>query len=827
MGNKADDLLAQMTLEEKVSMLAGVDKFHTRGIERLGIPSLKVTDGPHGARTIDDDDPMLTLPANCYPTGSAMAATWNIELMNRIGRALGEETRTKGCAILLGPCINIHRSPLGGRNFESYSEDPYLAGRMAVAYVKGVESRGVGTSVKHFALNNSEFERFSMSSEAAERVIREIYLPAFKAVVRECQPWTVMCAYNRINGTYASENNYLLMDILKNEWQFEGFVVSDWGAVHSTVPATNAGLDLEMPGPGRFFNEALVEAVKNGEVSLDVIDDKVRRILRVIERSGAFDELITLTGESSDTTENRRLAREAAQEAMVLLKNDNVLPLDKEKLRSIAVIGPNADEARIQGGGSSMVAPYYAVTPLEGITEKCGDPVKIEYKIGCRNNRLTPRMKPDYVVISGGEGGLTGEYFNNGELSGKPVLVRPDKEFFFRWGGDPGLAIPGIDMEKGEFSVRWTGRFTAPVTGGYRFGLRIDGLGRIYIEDEIIVDRWSGEREVDFISIGQEYTGECRLEAGESYGIRIEYASQPDFPSWISRRFRLGCEIPLPDDAIEQAVDIAASADVALIFVGLNEEHETEGRDRPDMELPGMQRELIEAVAAANKNTIVILNNGSPVVMEGWIDRVAGVIEAWFPGQECGNAIADVLFGDINPSGRLPETFPRRLQDNPTYDSYPGRNGRAHYDEGIFVGYRYYDAKQIEPLFPFGYGLSYTTFEYSNLQVSAGMKADETLKMSIDVANTGRRAGKEVVQLYIHDVASSLVRPYKELKGFQKVHLEAGETKMVDFELSADALSFYDPEKKQWVAEAGEFEVLIGASSRDIKASALFILNDW
>ncbi len=828
LGKSIEDLLSEMTLEEKVSMLAGVDKWHTRSIQRLGIPSIKMTDGPYGTRTMSDDDPGQTLRGTCFPTGSALGATWNTELVNRVGAALGAETKAKGCAILLGPCVNIHRSPLGGRNFESFTEDPYLAARLAVAFVNGVQSQQAGTSLKHFALNNSEFERFTISSEAAERVIREIYLPAFAAVVRESQPWTVMCAYNRINGTYASENSRFLSDILKNEWGFEGFVVSDWGAVHSTAPAANSGMDLEMPGPPRFFGDALVTAVKNSDVSLDVINDKVRRILSVIARSGAFDKPLTISKESSDTPENLRLAREAAQEAIVLLKNDNILPLKRENLSSIAVIGPNAAEARIQGGGSAMVKPYYTITPLEGISRKCGDSVKIHYKIGCRNNRMTPLLNSEYLIPGEGEGerGLTGEYFANNDLSGEPVLKRLDKEFTFSWGGDSGIAVPGMSVDTDNFSIRWTGKFAAPQSGKYKFGLRIDGLGRIYADNKLIVDKWTDESEVDFISIRKEYTGECYLEAGMLYDVRVEFASRLDLPSWIPRHFRLGCEIPLPDDAIAQAADIAANSDVALVFVGLNEEHETEGRDRPDMELPGAQLELIETVAEANKNTIVVLNNGAPVTMTEWIDRVAGVVEAWFPGQECGNAIADVLFGDVNPSGKLPDTFPKRLEDNPAYLNYPGKNGRVYYDEGIFVGYRYYDNEGIEPMFPFGYGLSYTTFDYNNLQVPAEMRAGEWLKVAIDVTNTGERAGKEVVQLYIRDVDSSLVRPVKELKGFQKVYLDVGETKTVYFDLGMDALSFYEPDGKQWVAEAGDFEVLIGGSSRDIRARACFRLND-
>ena len=822
MEGRLEDLLGRMTLEEKVSMLAGTDLWHTKGIERLGIPPIKMTDGPHGARTMPDDDPGDTIPATCFPTGSAMGATWNTELIERVGVTLAEETRAMGCHIILGPCVNIHRSPLAGRNFESFSEDPYLAARLAVAHISGVQSRDIGTSIKHFALNNSEFERFTISSEASERAIREIYFPAFEAAVREAQPWTVMCSYNRIDGVYASENRWLLTDVLRNQWGFEGFVVSDWGAVHSTEPAANAGLDLEMPGPARFFGEALVDAVKGGSVSQEVVDNMVRRILSIVEKSGAFEEVRKSSLEDSDTPEHRALARETASEAVVLLKNDqDLLPLKRERLTSIAVIGPNATEVGIEGAGSSRVRPNYTVTPLEGVTRLCGDSIQVRHEIGCRYNRLAPELNAQHLIPVGGEGhGLTGEYFNNNDLSGDPVLTRVDSRFTLRWhsGTFPG---PGIDRD--DFSIRWTGTFLAPESGEYRFGLLTDGFGCIYVDGQLVVEKRSGEAEADLFLRG-EGTGTIMMEVGRSYALKIEYWWNPE-RAWPFRRIRLGCEIPLPDNPIARAVDAAARSDVALVFVGTSEEYESEGFDRESMDLPGAQEELIEAVARANKNTVVVLNTGAVVSMDGWIDRVPVVLETWFAGQECGNAIADIIFGEANPSGKLPETFPRRIEDNPAFINYPGENGRVLYGEGIFVGYRYYDAKKIEPLFPFGHGLSYTTFEYGRLTVPAEVAVGDDLTVSIDITNTGEREGKEVVQLYIHDIESSLVRPHKELKGFAKVSLEPGETRTVSFTLGQRDLSFYDPDRQEWVAEPGEFEVLVGSSSRDIRATGFFALK--
>jgi beta-glucosidase len=660
-------LLHRMTLEEKVSLLAGFDNWHTQAIKRLNIPATKVTDGPHGARTADESNPSRTLPATCFPTAVAMAATWNPDLIQNVGVAIGEEARARGCAILLGPCVNIHRSPLGGRNFESYSEDPYLSSRMTVAIIKGIQSRGVSACVKHFALNNSEYERMTISSEVGERAMREIYFPSFEKAVKEAGTWSVMCSYNKVNGTYASENYRLLTEILKDEWGFKGLVMSDWFATHSTVPVANAGLDLEMPGPARYLGKALLKAVKSGEVDIKMINDKVRRILRVMINTGALDGKITFTDKIKDFPTHRKLAREVAEEAIVLLKNENhILPLIKS-VRSIAVIGPNAAAASIQGGGSAHVSPYYKVAPLEALKVICGDKVKIIYEPGC--------------------------------------------------------------------------------------------------------------------------------------------------------------DISPSADLLERAVTVAARTDVAIVFAGLTDKHESEGFDRKDMDLPEKQKELIGKVAAANPNTIVVLNNGSPLAMEPWIAQVPAVVEAFFPGQEYGNAIAAVLFGDVNPSGKLPDTFPRRYKDNPAFANYPGKNGKVLYEEGIFVGYRHYDAKNIEPLFPFGHGLSYTSFEYSGLKVSpAEIKAGDKIKVSIDVKNTGKVAGKEVVQLYVSDVASSVPRPPKELKAFQKISLLPGETKTVRFTLDKEALSFYDTDLKDWVAEPGKFEIQVGSSSRDIRVKGIFTL---
>jgi beta-glucosidase len=867
MKERIEELLGQMTIEEKVSMLAGSAMWYTTPVERLGIPAIKVTDGPYGARGGGSFAGGLT--SACFPVGIALAATWNTELVERVGQALGEEARTKGAHILLAPTVNIHRSPLNGRNFECYSEDPYLSARMAVAYIKGVQSQNVGTAIKHYVCNDSEFERNTISSEVGERALREIYLPPFKAAVQEAHTWSVMASYNKVNGTYASEDPYILTDILRKEWGFEGLVMSDWLGTRSTAAAVNAGLDLEMPGPPVWRGEKLLRAFQAGEVDEATIDESVRRLLGVIiklvlsvsEGSGAFENPEDRPERAVDKPEHRALARQAAAEGIVLLKNDgNLLPLSTDQVKSLAIIGPNAKVARIMGGGSSRVNPHYAVTPFDGILNRVGDAVKVGFEVGCTNHKLLPLIPPAWLTPAGsqtgqvapspvergrvgvgvapspverGRVGMGVEFFNNDDFSGAPVKTMLAETTELAWLGefDP-------DVNAAQFSARLTGQFTAPETGRYTFGLSSAGLSRLYIDGQEVIDNWTEQQPGEsFTGTGSsELTFEMDLAAGQTCDLTVEYSKQSAVPL---ASLRLSCLPPVPEDAMDRAAALAAASDVALVFVGLSDEWESEGFDRPDMELVGDQVALIEKVTAANANTVVILNTGSPITMN-WLDKVAAVVQAWFPGQECGNAIADVLFGDVNPSGRLPQTFPRQLEDNPAYINYPGENGRVHYGEGIFVGYRYYDKKKVEPLFPFGYGLSYTTFAYRNLRLNAsevapslvergrvgvGVDADEGLQVSVDIQNTGPRAGQEVVQLYVRDLESTLMRPEKELKAFAKVSLEPGQTKTVTLALNRESLAYYDDLARQWVAEAGEFEVLVGSSSRDIRASARFTLQ--
>ncbi|MDF1520343.1 MAG: glycoside hydrolase family 3 C-terminal domain-containing protein [Brevefilum sp.] len=814
-------LLGQMTLPEKVALLSGKNNWATMPIERLNLSSIVVTDGPHGVRTGGQGSGRLVSKATAYPTGISMASTWNRELIRRVGIGLGEETRHLECHILLGPCVNIVRSPLGGRNFETYSEDPYLAGQIGIAYVKGLQSQGVGASVKHFAANNQEYERFRGNSVVDERTLREIYLPAFESIVKEGHPWTVMCSYNRVNGDYASENEILLRKILKEEWGFEGVVVSDWNAVHDIFKPIKAGLDLEMPGPARYFGEDLVAAVNNWQLDEKFVDEAAQRILRLLFWTGVIGEADYPEG-SGDTKEHRALAREVAAESMVLLKNENqILPLDRKSIKKLAVIGLNADQ-EISGGGSSRVDPPYWVTPLQGLRDKLGDEMTVEFTPGY-DNRVSPTIVPDECLthLDGKTPGLETSLYNNMDLSGEPTLVRVDSRIQHWWsGGGPEQGV--IDPE--AFSIRWRGMFTSPVSGDTRFFLSNTGTSRLWIDGELLLENAvspaaSSNLNWDEIEKGVNFN----LEKDCQYDLQIEYESgKNNMHAFFN--FAYLPSLNVEGDLLTRAVDLAKQSDAAVVVVGFADMYESEGHDRPNMDLPGGQDALVKAVAEVNKNTVVVVNVGAPVAMP-WVDLVDGILLSYYPGQEGGHALADILFGDVNPSGKLTVSYPKRLEDNPAYLHYPGWKD-VQYGEGLFVGYRYYDTKDVEPAFPFGHGLSYTGFLYSEIAFPGEVFTGEDFKVSVTIENTGQVPGKEVVQLYVRDVQSTLIRPYKELKGFEKVQLKPGETQVVEFSLTPRGLSYYDPYQKAWVAEVGEFEVLVGASSRDIRLQGRFELKE-
>lgn len=623
-----------------------------------------------------------------------------------------------------------------------------------------------------------------------------------------------MSSYNKVNGTYTSEHRGLLTDLLKQEWCFDGAVMSDWFGSHSTVGCAANGLDLKMPRPARHGGEKMLEAVEAGQVSVAAVRESARRMLRLIACVGGFENPTLVDEQAIERPEHRALIRRAGAEGIVLLKNDGILPLDTSALRKISVIGPNAAVAQIMGGGSAQVNAHYRVSPLEGITAAAGPGVEIGHETGCSNYKLLPLVKENFIVQYYQSPDLSGEVAAQGQTAGGEVM----------WLDTVAL---GVDVQ--SFSACLNARFTPDSDGDYQFGLTSAGLSRLFLNGLLVVDNWSlwTPGNSYFGAGSKEAIATARLQAGETYDLTVEYSGQATGDLGV-KAVRVSVTKPLDDADMERAVQLAAASDVALLCVGLNGEWDTEGQDRPQIDLVGRQNELIERVAAVNPKTVVVLQTGGPVTMP-WLDKVASVLQAWYPGQECGNAIADVLFGAVNPAGRLPQTFPRCVEDNPAFVNYPGENGKVRCGEGAFVGYRYYDKKLIEVLFPFGYGLSYTTFRYDDLRLSAEhMTPDDTLRVSVDVSNTGTRAGQEVVQLYVSDPQARLERPPHELKGFAKVSLQPGQRATVTLELGMRDLAYFDDARRTWVAEAGQYVVQIGSSSQDIRASAAFVLNaDW
>lgn len=793
-------ILDDATLEEQVSLLAGATDWTTVAIPRIGVPSIKVSDGPNGAR--GGGSLQGETKGACFPCGIALSSSWDRSLSYEIGTALAAETKTKGARVLLGPTVNIHRSTLNGRNFETYSEDPYLTAEIAVPYIKGLQDHGVAGTIKHFAGNESEFQRTSISSEIDERTLREIYLPPFEAAVKRANVWAVMSAYNKVNGTFASENCHLLTEILKEEWGFDGIVMSDWFGSHTTAETVIGGLDLEMPGPTRDRGEKLVQAVREGRVPAEAVRKAALRMLRIIARVGAFEDPIIPEQKAVDLPADRALIRKAGAKGTVLLKNDGLLPLDANNGLKVAIIGPNAKTAQIMGGGSAQLDAHYRISPYEGIVAALGGEDKISYALGCTNQRVQPTIKQPFVA----------EFFSSLDLSGEVIHRAEAAESEFIWWG------PITDqVDRQHFSLRAKTTLTADVTGNYLFGLISVGPARVLVNGQQLITTWDDWKQGGhyFEQGNDEVSAEITLEAGKTYEVVAEYKTAPEmffgFPA-----IRVGCSIPVGDADIEEAVRVATGADVAILCVGGNGEWDTEGQDRPNLDLPGRQDELIARVVAANPRTVVVLQTGAPVLMP-WIESVPAVLESWYPGQEAGNSIADVLFGKVAPGGRLPQTFPTRLEDDPTRGNYPGADGKVTYGEGVFVGYRHYDTKQIAPLFPFGHGLTYTTFEYGQVSLSA-VGTDQSVTAQVDITNTGARPGEEVVQFYVADAKSSLPRPSKELKGFEKVELLPGETKTVTVTFDARSWAFYDDSKSRWIVEPGTFQILVGASSRDIRS---------
>ncbi len=802
---RVSDLLSKMTIEEKIDMLGGVESFYIRPSERLGIPKIKMADGPLGVRNYGK--------ATAFPAGIAFAASWNKELAQRYGEAVGKEARSKGVHIMLSPGVNIYRAPMCGRNFEYYGEDPYLASRMVVAYINGVQSQGVVATVKHYAVNNQEYDRHTVSSDLDERTLREIYLPTFRAAVEEAHVGAVMNAYNLVNGVHCSQNEHLLKEILKGDWKFDGMLMSDWGSTYDGVAAANAGLDLEMPSGAYMNRDTLLPAIKSGKLSVATIDDKVRRMLRVMFRFGFFDREQLDSSQPLYNPESRLVALQAAREGIVLLKNrDNILPLDRTKIHSIAVVGPTAHPTVTGAGGSSQVRPFRSVSFLDGITSVSGEHINVLYSPGVTNDVGLLFESSEFLSpLPGKESvrGLKGEYFANRDLSGSPAMTRVDQHIRFDWGE----SAPASGFPPDDFSIRWTGKIRVDSDGEYQFFVQGDDGFRLFLNGEKIIDEWR-------VQAATLKEARLSLKGGTLADIKLEYYEHTG-----NAQVSLGWSKAIsPKDA--EAVRLAARSDVAVVCVGFDATTEGEGFDRT-FALSKKQQELIKEVAKVNGKTIVVLTAGGNVAMSDWLDDVSGLLHAWYPGQEGGTALAEILFGDVSPSGKLPATFEKRWEDNAVFNSYSAVDKKIAFKEGVFVGYRHFDAKNIEPRFPFGYGLSYTTFDYKNLMVTPTSIAQEPkVSVEFEVTNSGGREGAEVAQIYVGELDPGVARPVKELKGFEKIWLKPGETKKVSVVLGKDAFAYYDVGKKQWSVKPGKFEISVASSSRLVRCSKQITLSE-
>jgi beta-glucosidase len=803
---RVEAILAKMTLEEKIDMLGGTDGFFVRDLPRLNLPKLKMADGPVGVRNFG--------PATAMAGGVSLAATWNPQLAERVGTEIGRDARAKGVHFLLGPGVNIYRAPMNGRNFEYFGEDPFLASRIVVGYIRGVQSQGVSATVKHFMANNSEFDRHNTDSIVDERAMREIYMPAFEAAVKEAHVGAMMDSYNLINGEHASQNHHILTDVARQEWGFDGLMMSDWFATYDGAAAVNGGQDLEMPAGDHMNRKVLLPAVKEGKVSQATIDEHVRRILRTAARFGWLDRDQTDASIPRFNQQGRQAALQAAREGMVLLKNEgNVLPLDRKKLKTILVVGPDAYPAVPVGGGSARVEPFAAVSFLEGLSNALGPAVNVLYQRGTRTlSELAEATEFRTASDTTGQPGLRVEYFKGEDLKGEPVVTRTER--YVNFGRDSGSRLT---FPEGTLSSRRTGYYTPQVPGAYDIFTESSGedggFHRLYVDDRPVVDDWQTSRTL---------SGRVTLQLdARPHKFVLEQRGRS---GWLGTRLKMGV-VRQGTGVVAEAKQMAARADAVVVAAGFGPETESEGADRT-FALPLGQDELIQEIAAANKNTIVVVTSGGGYDASAWIERVPALLQAWYPGQEGGTALAEILLGDVNPSGRLPVTFERRWEDNPAHDSYypAADTNRVVYREGVFVGYRGYEKNNTKPLFPFGHGLSYTTFRYSNLTVRpatshasndpAGLPLYE---VSFDVKNTGSREGADVAQVYVGDTHSKTARPAKELKGFAKVNLRPGETRRVTVALDSRSFSYYDADAKRWRTDPGDFDILVGRSSEQIE----------
>lgn len=800
---RIEALLAELTLEEKASLAAGSGLWYSTPVERIGLPAFKMSDGPNGVR---GDSRSSGVTSTCFPVGTALAASWDTGLIGEVGTALAREARAKDVDVLLGPTINLHRSPLAGRNFECYSEDAFLTSELAIAYTRAVQAGGVAVCLKHFVCNDSEYHRHSISSVVDARTLHETYLRPFERAVREAGAWSVMSAYNRLNGVYCSGDRWLLDTVLRQRWGFDGVVISDWGGTYDTVGPALAGLDLEMPGPAQRMGPKLLDAVAGGAVPEAVLDAKARNQIRLMQRTGRLDAPAHVPERSEDPPEHRALARRAAAAGMVLLKNDgDLLPL--ADVRSIALIGPNAVHPQIQGGGSSGVSPHEVVTPEAGLRAALPE-AELQLAEGCLAHRHLPLIDPGLLRVEAGSDrpGLRAEFFAGFEGAGEPVRTthprRTELMFFGRFAD----AVPD------DFSLRASAVFTPRVDGEHAFSLMSAGTSRLWIDDELVVDnRTHWTRGTSYFGNGStERIATVTLEAGRAVRLRVEFSRE------LAPRLaglRIGMLEPSTRDLGAEAEAAARSADLAVVLVGLNPEWETEGVDRVDMGLPAAQDALVARVVAANPRTVVVLNAGSIIDTGAWRDSVPAILQAWYPGQAFGAALADVLTGAVEPGGRLPTTIPLRYADHPAFLNYPGEAGEVRYGEGPFIGYRGYQMRSLPVAFPFGHGLGYTRFSAEGAAVSA---AADGVVVRVTVSNRGARAGSTVVQVYVGGPGERVRRAPLELCAFRRLTLEPGGRVDLEIPVAAARLACFDPAVDAFVVEPGVHRFEVGFSSEDL-----------
>ncbi|ODN79317.1 hypothetical protein L202_03326 [Cryptococcus amylolentus CBS 6039] len=815
-------VLGRLSLPDKVALLSGKDNWHTKDFVALGVPSLRLSDGPNGCRGTKFFE---GVPAASFPCATGLASSWDIELLDKVGAAIGEECRAKGVHVLLAPTVNQHRTPLNGRGFESFSEDPLLSGKLAGSFIRGCQATGVAAALKHLVCNDQETKRVT---EVDERTLREIYLKPFEIAIREADPWLVMTSYNRLNGLHCSETKRLISGILRDEWGFTGAVVSDWHGTYSTDEAIHAGLDLEMPGPSIIRGPALLRMVTCGKVTEDEITERARQVLCLVNRC-IPSSIPSMAEERENPDPALDTLRESAASAVVLLKNDtNTLPISRTA-RRIAVIGPNAGRACIFGGGSAELRPTYSVSPLEGIRKAAGSACDVVYAAGCDAHKLTPLLG-ERMTNSRGAMGFDISFYNEPpDRHQKAIhsLSTSNSNMFFNDN------LPD-SLDRACYATI-TGHFTPERSGVYEFGIGALGVVDMYIDDVLFIDNTTNPTpgELFYGKGSREETSEAHLQAGIAYSIRLEYASPSASTSFVgplalSSRggVRFGGYLKLsPEEHLKEAVELAQSADAVVLVAGLNSEFETEGFDRADMALPPASLNLIEKVLAVRPDTIICVQSGTPVEMP-FASQTSSLIQLFYNGNEIGNGLADVLFGDVNPSAKLPFTIPKKLQDCASHAgstdmpgglSFPGKDGKVYYQEGVFMGYRQFVSGGPEPAFAFGHGLSYSDFSYTSCQISRNvMSSNPNTIVRCTITNSGSTPGREIVQTYVSAPLSSISRPSRELRGFTKTKLlQPGESQVVSIRLDQEAFAYHG--EKGWTVEKGEYQVLVGASSVDIR----------